>query len=822
MDSTLFLRSRYLILLIAVFSLVSWQPVYAQTGDLLYGVTPGGPEGGFGVIFHLDPATDDQVVDYTFPYSITGEYNIGELIQADNGKYYGVSRYGGNGNKGVIFEWDPLTGSYTLMAHFNGANGSYPTGRLVQFNGKFYGYTANGGQQDIGAIYEWDPATGILQAKVHCTFSTGMWLEGYMTEYNGFLYGTTCYGGAYNKGVLFRYDPGADVYTILVEFDGFNGQVPNSALIVYNDKLIGTNRKGFGKIFEFDPLTNVYSIRASFDNSNGASPEGALTLLNDVFYGVTSGGGSANAGIVYEWNPANNVITNKYNFHTYPAGYEPNGCIVANNGILYGTMKNGGNSLNGTVFSFNPATEIYTDIYSFHASAGTVPMGGLVASNGLLYGTTSGGGYDGSGTIYEINTATNAFSLKVVTSNSLLGRGPKGSLTSYNGKLYGMTSKGGTFNFGIIFEWDPFTSTFTKKRDFCAETPGKYPMGSLTMLNNKFYGMTSEGGTYGKGVLFEWNPSTNAYLKLEDFNGDNGSTPTGNALTVYNNKLFGATTRGGAFDKGGIFEYDPVADTLINRVFFQTNGSYGMEGSLTLKDSVFYGMMHDGIFSWDPQTNQYSLLYQFTGLNGSRPVGNLTLVGDTFYATTKNGGTHNTGVLFSWNPVSNLYSKYHNYDTVCTPGRGSYPHGSMIQYSDNLYGMTNMCGTSGDGTIYKFNMTSGTYEVIIHFNGNNGRYPEYSHLTLFDGPVATKTIDQTSVHIYPNPVDDVLRIGSSNQQTGESDIIIYNSMAQIVVQQKHELSSEATINCGHLLPGLYILKITSGKGVIETTKFIKR
>ena len=35
-----------------------------------------------------------------------------------------------------------------------------------------------------------------------------------------------------------------------------------------------------------------------------------------------------------------------------------------------------------------------------------------------------------------------------------------------NGKLFGMTKTGGNAGFGVIFEWDPVTDTYTKKSDF--------------------------------------------------------------------------------------------------------------------------------------------------------------------------------------------------------------------------------------------------------------------------------------------------------------------------------------------------------------------
>ena len=47
------------------------------------------------------------------------------------------------------------------------------------------------------------------------------------------------------------------------------------------------------------------------------------------------------------------------------------------------------------------------------------------------------------------------------------GRNPPGHLTrAGDGKLYGMTSLGGSTNGGVIFSFDPSSSTYTKLKDF--------------------------------------------------------------------------------------------------------------------------------------------------------------------------------------------------------------------------------------------------------------------------------------------------------------------------------------------------------------------
>ncbi len=141
----------------------------------------------------------------------------------------------------------------------------------------------------------------------------------------------------------------------------------------------------------------------------------------------------------------------------------------------------------------------------------------------IIWMTSSGGALSG-GAIFEWDPATNIYTKKIDFDYSTTGGFPQGSLTLSGGKFYGMTNSGGVNGYGVIFEWDPATNTYTKKYDFSL-TNGSSPYGSLTLSGGKFYGLTYSGGTYGKGVIFEWDPATNTYTKKFDFNGTNGSNP---------------------------------------------------------------------------------------------------------------------------------------------------------------------------------------------------------------------------------------------------------------------------------------------------------
>ena len=63
-------------------------------------------------------------------------------------KLYGMTGRGGSNDAGVIFSFDPAASTYTKLMDFDYANGRYPYGSLVQASdGKLYGMTSEGGRQ---------------------------------------------------------------------------------------------------------------------------------------------------------------------------------------------------------------------------------------------------------------------------------------------------------------------------------------------------------------------------------------------------------------------------------------------------------------------------------------------------------------------------------------------------------------------------------------------------------------------------------------------------------------------------------------------------
>jgi len=81
-----------------------------------------------------------------------GDFPKGALIQGTDGKIYGVTPSGGNGD-GTVFNMT-TAGALTTLHLFDGTDGNGPAGGLLQAtNGNFYGTTAGGGAHSDGTVF---------------------------------------------------------------------------------------------------------------------------------------------------------------------------------------------------------------------------------------------------------------------------------------------------------------------------------------------------------------------------------------------------------------------------------------------------------------------------------------------------------------------------------------------------------------------------------------------------------------------------------------------------------------------------------------------
>ena len=319
-----------------------------------------------------------------------------------------------------------------------------------------------------------------------------------------------------------------------------------------------------------------------------------------------------------------------------------------------------------------------------------------------------------------------------------------------NGKLYGMTSGGGTYNMGTIYEWDPREKKYTKKIDFNGSQIGRMPEESMIRAsNNKLYGMTMAGGSFNSGVLFEYIPETNTITKLHDFDDVSGVFPTGILIQAANGKIYGTCATGGKGHHGVIFEWDPSTSKFAIRFDFPYVYRSETHCAFTLaSNGKLYGIRDNMLFEWNPADGSFVKKFDFNReRDGEAVFGPMVKAGDgMYYGMTEVGGSHDVGVLFKWNPVTNIYSKLLDFDGAA---HGGYPYGSLFKSRNGkLYGMTTAGGSFDGGVLFEWDCINGIFTKKMDFNPATGSEPLYGRLVEYGFRSTSVTLDETACDKY--------------------------------------------------------------------------
>lgn len=763
----------------------------------LWGTTQRGGRDGLGTLFGMDgrarAITDKYELLFTAPGATPYYTNLVEY----KGKFYGLTSYGGVNNRGVLFEWDPITNAYVKKVDFGGDKGGDPMGSLTLYNNKFYGMTTTKGEDNYwGVIFEWDPLTGSYSVKQDFDRDKGFSPFGSLTLYNNKFYGLTYGGGSSGDGVIFEWDPNTNIYIRKHSFDQTNGAFPHADLVMKDGLFYGMTvyggSKNCGVIFEWNPVNNIFRVKQEFDGkAKGKNPHGSLTLKGEKFYGMTLRGGESDIGVIFEWDPDLNEYTKKQDFDRITKGEMPYGKLTLKDGKFYGITTGNMLSRTGALFEWDPDQNIYIKKQQFNVEnkMGDYPRGSLTLLNGKLYGVTRAGGAYNGGVIFEWEPTQNVYTKKHEF-NSSLGIYPGSFLSEKNGKFYGVTSYG-SLGYGAIFEWNAKDNTYTKKIDLLKE--GIIPYGGLTEMNGVFYCITENGPTYYSGSILKWDANTNLSANLINFDYTNtGMAPYG-SLRSYNGKLYGANTSGGKNNLGIVFEFDPEQKKITNKKELSIVSGGKCYGSLTAYKGKFYGLALSGgafgggtIFEWDIQADIITAKQSFDGLGmGKSPKGDLTLYNDKFYGMTCEGGVNNLGVLFEWDPNTDTFIKKIDFDGL---SKGSVPSGCLLLHKGKFYGMTGYGGTKNYGTVFEWDPITNIFTKTIDFDGSNGGTPSYPQFISTSAPTAkgtpgsclalpTLTIDATNnnewVPITDNKGEAIAEIKANGNVLGNVAVSLY-------------------------------------------------
>ena len=388
-----------------------------------------------------------------------------------------------------------------------------------------------------------------------------------------------------------------------------------------------------------------FSIQHSFGNApgDGWQPWGSPTLLNGRLWGRTTYGGANSQGAAI-WSmvpgkPKTYRVEHSFGGRAVAVG---GGSVadVANphhdwlrvgpdGRTLYGAALWGSDGGQGGVYSFDTVTRRYRVLHGFAGIGKTNPNGvaedganphsnavpiQLVAAKGatktVLIGMTAAGGTAGTGSMYQMDLDGTHFRL---LHSFVLAQGdvPHGFVIQQGNTIYGMTRLGGTIpaatafatpadfsNYadgnGVVFSYDLKRGVYRILHGFSYAGPLAQPTlpggvvdgavpdhGGLVISHNRLWGLTTQGGTNGGGVVFSLKLDGTDYRIHHTFGAPTQagdlSQPHGTLMPAANGMLFALTSLGGATANGGVLRVNP-SNGAYRVVYSLAGGASGVDG----------------------------------------------------------------------------------------------------------------------------------------------------------------------------------------------------------------------------------------------------
>jgi uncharacterized repeat protein (TIGR03803 family) len=184
--------------------LVHDTPPFEANDGRLYGATLYGGVNGTGSIWRWGPEGLDTLYSFGPLGSDDATSPVGRLQQRSDGALYGVSESGGNSIYGTIFRLT-LDGRARVLHSFDGVDGDEPVdGLAIDAAGNLFGVTTYGGPQGYGTAFRLRADGGFDLLHDFAGAPKSQWPNDLTLAGDGRFYGSTSFGGKPDRGTLFR------------------------------------------------------------------------------------------------------------------------------------------------------------------------------------------------------------------------------------------------------------------------------------------------------------------------------------------------------------------------------------------------------------------------------------------------------------------------------------------------------------------------------------------------------------------------------------------------------------------------------------------
>lgn len=623
-------------------------PVLIQSpyGHLL-GMTSRGGDLGGGILFGVNPDGSGHHVVHAFPTE-TGPGNRSLLLGGD-GWLYGTLPE--TPVVGSVYRVRPDGSGWSVLVDFaSTAGGECTPGPLTLApNGTLFGtaWTRASARQCV--VFSVQP--GGTNYRVVSTFSPGqpmisqsdtvprVWLT---PGTDGFLYGVLSRIAAAGDEMIFRLRLDGTGFRSVHSFSGFvqDGRQPvGELLLLPGETLTGVTTEGGranrGVVFQCQTDGSAYQIVHSFlGGSDGENPGSGLALAGDGTYYGTSG-----AGAVYRIRPDGSGYGNLWPDDRRPLeGNHPTTSLTAHsNGFLYGVTSDGGNWGGGALYRIKSDGSGYQTVYSFAPNSlpapDTLPL--LAGTNGMLYGISGSNVLHPSPALFSISSDGSSF--QVLQTNFSAKAWDRGA----DGRLYGIRGD-------HIFRAAIDGSSYEMIATIGGADRLLVTMGGLLVVS-------VPGSNRQDSILRSIRPSDGQIGLVQAFGDDSGGWTVSGLSEGLDGLLYGVTSTGGACGGGTVFRVSTDGTQFLSLHDFtydEVDGGFPVGNPVLGPDGFLYGIVSGGlnchVYRVRTDGRQFGWVPGFlAGTHGIQVDPNLVATADgSAVGITRNGGILGYGSLF--------------------------------------------------------------------------------------------------------------------------------------------------------------------------------